>query len=78
MITRLAVFFYTLTLVACARTQPVDTVESLVANPDRLKEVMQQCHSDHGKMGDPECNAASEAFRRRFTGNAQLFSAPKP
>jgi hypothetical protein len=78
MITRLAVLLYTLTLMACARNKPVDTVEALVANPDRLKEVMQQCHSNHSKMGDPECNAASEAFRRRFTGNVQLDSAPTP
>jgi len=60
-----------LTLVSCGATKPADTVDSLVANPSRLKEVMQQCHKDHAKVGDAECNAASEAFRRRFNGEGQ-------
>jgi len=67
-----------LTLVACGSSKPTDTLDSLVANPGRLKEVMQRCYENHVKMGDAECNAASEAFRRRFMGNGQPDSAPRP
>jgi hypothetical protein len=59
MIGKITVRLCMLTLVACGSSKPTDTVDSLVANPDRLKEVMQQCHENHVKMGDAECNAAS-------------------
>jgi hypothetical protein len=39
-------FLCTLTLAACGSSKPADTVASLEANPDRLKEIMQQCHED--------------------------------
>jgi len=71
MLGRITACLCILTLVACGSGEPTDTVDSLVANPDKLKEVMQQCHEDHVKMGDAECNAASEAFRRRFTGDGR-------
>lgn len=55
-----------LVLTACEKPVPTDTVESLVAHPERLKEVERLCRQDHVKMGDALCNAASEA--RRMTG----------
>ena len=58
-----------LALTACGRNQPTDTVDSLVANPAKLKEVMRQCHEDHQRIGDAECNVASEAYRRNFMRN---------
>lgn len=64
-------YLCTLALVACGSSKPTDTVDYLVANPDRLKEVMQQCREDHEKLGDTECKAASEAFRRRFMGDGR-------
>jgi hypothetical protein len=78
MIGKIAVRLCMLTLVACGSSKPADTVDSLAANPDRLKEVMQQCHVDHVKIGDGECNAASEAFRRRFIGGSQPPYASRP
>jgi hypothetical protein len=78
MTAKITVYLYALTLVACGSSKPADTVDSLVANPDRLKDVMQQCHENHAKMGDAECNVASEAFRRRFTGDGQRESTPRP
>ncbi len=64
-----SLLFGTLLVVACGSGSPHDTVESLQSNPKRLKGVMTKCREDHAKMGDAECNVASEAFRRRFIGN---------
>lgn len=51
---------------ACGKPAPIETVESLVANPDRLKELRAQCKADHAKVGDAQCNAVAEATRQRF------------
>lgn len=45
-----------------------DTVESLAADPERLKEVQRRCKLNHDDVGDTLCSAASEAYRRRFMG----------
>lgn len=58
-------------LVGCGKSAPVDTVESLVANPERLKELRAQCKADHAKVGDAVCSAVSEATRRRFMGDGK-------
>ena len=42
------------------------SVETLVANPDRLKSLRAQCKADHARVGDAQCNAVAEATRRRF------------
>ncbi len=65
-------------LTACEKSAPTDTVESLVAHPERLKEVERLCRSDHVKMGDALCNAASEARRRRFMGDGKSKYTPQP
>jgi Conjugative transfer region protein TrbK len=57
-----------LLLVACGRPVPIESVESLVANPERLKELRAQCKADHAKVGDAQCNAVAEATRQRFFG----------
>ena len=77
MIGRITACLCTLTLVACGSGKPTDTVDSLVVNPDRLKEVMRQCHENHAKTEDAECNAASEAFRRRFMDSQSQYT-PRP
>ena len=51
---------------ACDKTPFIETVESLVANPEGLKELRAQCKADHAKVGDAQCNAVAEATRRRF------------
>ena len=56
----------TLLLAACGKPAPIESVESLVANPDRLKELRAQCKADHAKVGDAQCNAVAEATRLRF------------
>jgi hypothetical protein len=55
-----------LLLVACGKPAPIESVESLVANPERLKELRAQCKADHAKVGDAQCNAVAEATRQRF------------
>lgn len=67
-----------LSLAACDQSAPTDTVESLVANPERLKEVRRLCKEDNAKMGDATCNAAAEAFRRRFMGDGTGKYTPQP
>src|SRR5690625_5808522 len=53
-------------LTACGQPEPSETVESLAANPERLKELRQQCRLDRAKLGDALCNRVAEATRKRF------------
>jgi hypothetical protein len=72
------VLLVVLTLAACENSAPTDTVDSLVANPERLSEVQRLCKDDPGKVGDAECAAASEAYRRRFMGDGKTQYTPRP
>lgn len=72
-------------LVACGESEspkssatPVstETVESLGANPERLKELRQQCKTDRAKLGDELCNRAAEATNRRFFGDGKTSYTP--
>lgn len=67
-----------LALAACSQPGSVDTVESLAANPQRLKEVMRQCKADRAKLGEATCTAASETWRRRFMGDGKAKYTPAP
>lgn len=64
-------------LAACGKATPTDTVDSLVAHPDRLHQVEQQCANDDTTMNAAECDAASEARRRLFMGNGPKYTPPK-
>ena len=67
-----------LMLAACGKSAPTETVESLAANPDRLKELRQQCKTDRAKLGDEFCNRVAEATNRRFFGDGKaLYNPPK-
>lgn len=65
-------------LQACSERQPDDTVESLMANPKRLKELQAQCKAEHDKLGDAVCNRVAEATRRRFMAPAASPYAADP
>lgn len=70
-----------LVLSACSPSAPTETVESLAANPERLKELRKQCKLDRAKLGDTLCNAVAEATRRRFMGDGvtpYTLSPPAP
>jgi len=65
-------------LTACGKSQPTETVESLVANPERLKELREQCKTDRAKLGDELCNRVAEATNRRFFGDGKTpYNPPK-
>ncbi|WP_222938786.1 EexN family lipoprotein [Pseudomonas veronii] len=66
-----------LALVACGKSRSVDTVESLVAQPNHLREVERQCESDDTRSSLAECNAAFEARRRLFLGNGPQYTPSK-
>ena len=78
---RLLALTVALTLAACSKPDPVESVESLVANPERLKELRMQCKADRAKVGDAQCNAVAEATRQRFMGGGTPYTpaqAPAP
>lgn len=65
-------------LTSCGRSSTSDTVESLAANPERLKELREQCKSDRAKVGDELCNRVAEATNRRFFGDGKTpYNPPK-
>lgn len=65
-------------LVACGKSQPTETVESLAANPEHLKELRQQCKTDRAKLGDELCNRVAEATNRGFLGDGKTpYNPPK-
>ncbi|HUA81453.1 MAG TPA: EexN family lipoprotein [Dyella sp.] len=65
-------------LTACGKSEPADTVDSLAANPARLKELREQCKTDHVKLDDELCNRVAEATNRRFFGNGNTpYTPPK-
>lgn len=80
-------FLLAATLVACgkpeptatsSRSVPTETVESLAANPERLKTLRQQCKTDREKLGDELCNRVAEATNRRFLGDGKTpYTPPK-
>lgn len=74
---KIGILLLILSLAACQQSTSTDTVDSLVANPGRLKEVQRLCKENHAKMGDATCNAVAEATRRRFMGNGTPYT-PQP
>ncbi|MGE4404956.1 entry exclusion lipoprotein TrbK [Pseudomonas sp.] len=75
----------TATLMACGKPEPTDTnskfvptetVESLAANPERLKVLRQQCKTDRAKLGDELCYRVAEATNRRFLGDGKTPYTP--
>ncbi|WP_372169835.1 EexN family lipoprotein [Xanthomonas axonopodis] len=74
-------------LVACGKSEttetaamsdPIETVESLADNPERLKELRQQCKTERAKLGAELCNRVAEATNRRFMGDSETpYTPPK-
>jgi hypothetical protein len=76
--TSLPTLLTALALAACSPPEPTETVESLMAKPERLKELRRQCKLDRTKLGDALCNAVAEATRRRFIGDGTVPYTPQP
>ncbi|MDB5971178.1 MAG: hypothetical protein JWQ90_3628 [Hydrocarboniphaga sp.] len=70
-----------LLLSACGKSSAppaaTDSVESLAADPARLKEVQRRCKENRAQVGEATCIAASEATRKRFMGDAKAKYTPK-
>jgi hypothetical protein len=52
------------------------TVEALASNPERLKELRQQCKLERARLGDELCNRVAEATRKRFYGDGKVPYTP--
>jgi hypothetical protein len=77
-ITASAVMSVALLLSACGKPQSAETVESLVANPARLKQLREQCKTERAKLGDELCDRVAEATQRRFFGDGKApYNPPK-
>jgi hypothetical protein len=63
-----------LVMAACSKPAPIESVESLVANPERLKTLRAQCKADHARVGDAQCNAVAQATRQRFMGSGTPYT----
>lgn len=65
-------------LSACGKPQPTETVESLMANPDRLKQLREHCRTERKKLGDEMCERVAEATKRRFFDDGKVpYNPPK-
>lgn len=74
----LAVTSTALFLSACNKPQPTDSLESLMADPERLKLLREQCKTDRAKLGDELCDRVAEARKRRFFGDGKVpYNPPK-
>lgn len=61
-----------------SRSGPTDTVESLAANPERLKALREKCKLERAKVGEELCNRVAEATRKRFYGDGNIpYTPPK-
>ncbi|MEN5267262.1 hypothetical protein [Stenotrophomonas sp. TWI587] len=62
----LSVSLLALLLTACGQQPAENLADALVADPVRLKALRAQCAADRQVVGEDDCRAAAEAFRRRF------------
>lgn len=69
-------------LTACGPSEPseqqgnVPTVNELVADPERLKELRRQCKTERPTMGEVLCNRVAEATNKRFFGDGKVPYTP--
>ena len=75
-------FLLAVALAACGQsetpqTTAILTVEELASNPERLKELRQQCKTDRATLGDVLCNRVAEATRKRFYGDGNTPYTPR-
>ena len=66
---KLTLLMLAATLTACGPSLPSETVDFLVAHPERIKEIQRLCKEDRAKVGEELCRRAAEAANRRFFGD---------
>ncbi|HCF7075553.1 TPA: EexN family lipoprotein [Pseudomonas aeruginosa] len=74
-------FLLAVALTACGQSETPQqvnplTVEELASNPERLKELRQQCRLERAKLGDDLCNRVAEATRKRFYRDGKVPYTP--
>jgi hypothetical protein len=76
---KLLLLTFAVVLTACGKAEPPPTVEALASNPEKLKELREQCRLDRAKLGDELCNRVAEATNRRFFNNGKPtpYTPPK-
>jgi hypothetical protein len=75
---KIMLLMLTVVIASCGKSPPTETVQSLAANPERLKELRQRCQTDRAKLGDEFCNRVAEATNRRFFGDGKTpYTPPK-
>ncbi|ABI87565.1 putative lipoprotein [Burkholderia ambifaria AMMD] len=62
----LSVSLLAVLLTACGQQSAESLVDALTADPVRLKALRAQCADGRQAVGEDDCRAAAEAFRRRF------------
>ena len=62
----LSVSLMAVLLTACGQQSAESLADALTADPVRLKALRAQCADDRQAVGEDDCRAAAEAFRRRF------------
>lgn len=76
-------FLCALALTACGQPETpaqsaLPTVDELAVDPERLKDLRQQCKLDRARLGDELCNRVTEATRKRFYGDGKVpYTPPK-
>ena len=73
---KIILFLLVAVLTGCGPSEPIETVELLASNPERLKELRQQCKLDRAKLGDELCNRVAEATRKRCYGAGNVPYTP--
>lgn len=74
-------FLLAVVLTGCGQSEvpqkaDLPTVEALASNPERLKELRQQCKLERARLGDELCNRVAEATRKRFYGAGKVPYTP--
>jgi hypothetical protein len=74
----IALLVFSVVQMGCSKSAPTETVESLAANPERLKVLREECKEDRARMGDELCKRVAEATNRRFLGDGKTpYTPPK-
>jgi hypothetical protein len=64
-------------MLAACNPIKVPAPDAVGGDPDRSRDLMRQCKADWAKVGDATCQAATEAWRRRFMGSDRSTSAAR-
>ncbi|QLU70620.1 hypothetical protein ACRZ5O_21465 [Pseudomonas protegens] len=62
----LSVSLLAVLLTACGQQSAENLADALTADPLRLKALRAQCADNRQAVGEDDCRAAAQAFRRRF------------